>query len=247
MAIKDVLNEKFTIGSIKYLFNSDIRIRINQFYEYDKQLRERIVEIVNSIDENVVTTQSLDNKSFLGSFVGKNAFFAGDARIPRIRSDLTRNTGTIWIPDNINVHTPDGGYNGNIHISKNGNLYFSSPTTGRVHKKILIETDFVGSNSDHGYCKFPNGMIIQWGLIDLTEMNNSENRHTGLVRTFPTAFPNKCFSITCNDRGSATYKIGVAAGDKNNQNQRTHFRVWAKKDDNSWADSGRGSYIAIGF
>lgn len=68
MAIEDILRKQITIDRNKYNFNGDIRIKINDFYKYDKQLRERIIEIANRISQEL--TSKLEEKSMYNSGFG---------------------------------------------------------------------------------------------------------------------------------------------------------------------------------
>ena len=54
---------------------------------------------------------------------------------------------------------------------------------------------FGSSLSNSGYQKLPSGLIIQWGSLSTSNTN-------GTV-TFPTAFPNACFSVVVHDYSSA--------------------------------------------
>lgn len=46
------------------------------------------------------------------------------------------------------------------------------------------------SKSANGYCKFTNGLLIQWGIIT----TNTDNRYSATI-TFPTAFSNTNYSL----------------------------------------------------
>lgn len=51
-------------------------------------------------------------------------------------------------------------------------------------EKLLTDRDFTQNLSGNGWCKLPNGLIMQWGTANGGWVN------------FPIAFPNTCFSVT---------------------------------------------------
>jgi len=63
-------------------------------------------------------------------------------------------------------------------------------------------SQFEGDLSDIGYYKLPNGLIIQWGTVLIS------NGH-GIV-TLPITFPNKFLTVVATDVGDGTHVIGVS-------------------------------------
>jgi hypothetical protein len=53
---------------------------------------------------------------------------------------------------------------------------------------------FTQSFGDNGWCRMPNGFVIQWGRLAL-----SRGEGTGPNITFPIAFPNNCLAVTALD------------------------------------------------
>ena len=90
--------------------------------------------------------------------------------------------------------------NGNQNI--NGTTFFNSsptvpnPTAGsHAANKAYVDSkiasgSFSQSFSSHGWTKFPNGLIIQWGRVLLPK--NEKNR----VQVFPIRFPNAAISVS---------------------------------------------------
>nr|PRM07553.1 hypothetical protein BV005_01728 [Haemophilus influenzae] len=56
-----------------------------------------------------------------------------------------------------------------------------------------IVTQSIAQNlAETGWCKLPNGMILQWGLAVL---NRGYGRTTDTYITFPIRFPSSCFNV----------------------------------------------------
>lgn len=106
--------------------------------------------------------------------------------------------------------------------------------------KSELDGSLKGSN---GYTKLPNGMLLQWGMIDTIDYGTKWNTFT-----YPIAFPNGCFSIvgTANFTGTKAYMISFA---KDLNSPRHKFRVYAG-DPPEGSTSGSYSdlyWIAIGY
>jgi len=98
--------------------------------------------------------------------------------------------------------------------------------------------DFAANLGSTGYQKLPSGLIIQWGLQIQTSDDNGY-----VTYTFPIAFPNMCFSVSCVDNGSACIDYGVT------QITNTDFTAQVRNSDGSIranADCGC-RFIAIGY
>lgn len=74
-----------------------------------------------------------------------------------------------------------------------------------VHDNILIrgsyavrQDDFSASKATNGYCRLPNGMIIQAGRY-------SQNANTLIPIAFPLAFPNLCMGVVTGGTGDMSY------------------------------------------
>ena len=95
---------------------------------------------------------------------------------------------------------------------------------------------FGASIANNGYQKLPSGLIIQWGSLSTSNTN-------GTV-TFPTAFPNACFSVVAHD-----YALIVS------DNSIVRFNLPTKTDVSWLGQSYTGSsttpgswtWIAIGY
>lgn len=96
------------------------------------------------------------------------------------------------------------------------------------------DSDFTQSLSANGWCKLPNGLMIQWGRKYVS--GNQAN----VAQSFPTAFPTACFSVVAQYEGSGTgtgdnFTLGTTAP------TTTTFRVT-----NGVGSSVYFRYIAIG-
>ena len=71
-----------------------------------------------------------------------------------------------------------------LGIKKNGDVYFGTY-----------------SKSTNGYTKLPNGLILQWGVVDFNDQSlsqssyNSNVYYTSETVTFPISFPNQLLSV----------------------------------------------------
>ena len=69
------------------------------------------------------------------------------------------------------------------------------------------DSDFTQSLSADGWCKLPNGLMIQWGrkYVSANAVNSSQ--------TFPTAFSNACFSVLAQvELSSASFQDNCSIG-----------------------------------
>jgi hypothetical protein len=65
-----------------------------------------------------------------------------------------------------------------------------------IHPSDIVAT----SNTTNGYVTLSNGLIMQWGVIAVTTLNNT-------TVTFPIVFPNACFTtFTTNIYAGQTYE-----------------------------------------
>jgi len=120
----------------------------------------------------------------------------------------------------------------------------SVPTTGN-HLTNKTYVDGTSSQSTNGWTRLPNGLIIQWGT-HLTAMAN----YSVQTITFPTPFPNACFTVqitaravTAATNGTATLENGIKL---NGVPTTTNFSVYV-----NWSGSAAGAqvyptWIAIG-
>lgn len=79
-----------------------------------------------------------------------------------------------------------------------------TPATGNRSTQIAtmqkFADEFGASLSTNGYQKLPSGLIIQWGTGTTVPANGTS------TTTFPIAFPNSCFYVTCIGQG---YSQGI--------------------------------------
>ena len=112
--------------------------------------------------------------------------------------------------------------------------WFGSKTSYNLHKSEnpdglnLVPLDFDGSLQENGWTKLPNGLILQWGIIDTEDSLQTYQ--------FPIAFPHGPFAISVQavTLSGNTYKnyFGVSsmtrtgfAGQNDNTTNRQSFLV----------------------
>lgn len=106
--------------------------------------------------------------------------------------------------DNINqVETTEpimGGPNGNANLATRQlaeNLFWLKNKVEGI--PISTATDGFEQNlSQNGYCKLPNGLILQWGFIPLSQMRDihAPSLEKSAVVNLPTAFQHRCLNAT---------------------------------------------------
>ncbi len=170
------------------------------------------------------------------------------------------NSTKLATPRQINGVNFDGSSNITIHdntkVALSGNqtiadikTFTSSPkaptpvasdnstnlATTQFVKNLINSGDFTQSLTPNGYVKFPNGLIIQWGIDRNYDATYSLSPYT---INFPIAFPNACFLVNGNTQTSYT---GPAAS--------VYFAIssWNKTSFTRPGYIGRLTWIAIGY
>ena len=93
-----------------------------------------------------------------------------------------------------------------------------------LNKSVSID-DFSQNLSGNGWCKLPNGLIMQWGISNGGWVN------------FPIAFPHQCFSVIGTPNGGGNYENYIIFNISN-----TRFFHKGKYD----SDANNAKWIAIG-
>lgn len=94
---------------------------------------------------------------------------------------------------------------------------------------------FGTSQGSSGYQKFPNGLILQWGIV-------SVNSTAGSGFNFPTAFPNACVGIVAADGGSGCMVYAF------NNYSKTGATGYARTPSGGALQTGvSGYYYALGY
>ena len=93
---------------------------------------------------------------------------------------------------------------------------------GELGKQLSLS----GSLSEIGWCKLPNGLILQWGKAKGGRVN------------FPIAFPSKCFSVVGTPASGGNYEPYVISAVNN-----TSFYHKGKYE----SDANNSNWIAIGI
>ena len=86
-----------------------------------------------------------------------------------------------------------------------------------------------------GYCKLPNGLLMQWSNGSTVASNGA----TGKLIWFPIAFPNACLQVVATDVGAGCHSLGVSP------ESTSQFRVYARDLNNNFSNTGF-RWIAVG-
>ena len=101
---------------------------------------------------------------------------------------------------------------------------------GELNKKFTLSENL----SETGWCKLPNGMILQWGS------GTSQSSESGALFKFPLAFTKQCFSILATDVGGGTFAYGISP--VNN----AEFKVWSREIVRGKLAAGIFRWLAVG-
>lgn len=97
---------------------------------------------------------------------------------------------------------------------KNNAIYHAGnkPTASDVG--AYAKTQWSYSNTTSGYCKLPNGLILQWGVSSITPSGVSVV--TSLTVAFPISFPNSCRFVNATPRTTVPDKIATSVSNVEN-------------------------------
>lgn len=94
----------------------------------------------------------------------------------------------------------------NFQNGASGNTPLNATNLNKLQENIENSIkSFVGSSEETGYCELPNGLIIQYGIVDL--VNSTSDSSTGgfsQTVTFP-----KPFKSFCNVQLTPMYGNGI--------------------------------------
>lgn len=85
-----------------------------------------------------------------------------------------------------------------------------------------------------GWCKLPNGLIIQWGN------GTGGSTEEGNTLMFPIAFPTQCLAILATDIGAGAFSYGISPI------STTQFKVWGREVVRGELSGGGFRWVAIG-
>ena len=128
-------------------------------------------------------------------------------------------------------------------ISDAGVLRFATATEvsnrSDVSKAINpsnVGQTFGGNLSENGWCRLPNGLILQWGVTSHGDISYTTN----IPVNFNTPFPVSVFSVTANEGGLQPCAINVI-------NKSTIGFTAAVTEFNQNVQSGNINWFAIGY
>ena len=109
-----------------------------------------------------------------------------------------------------------------------------------------VRNSFSGVSAENGWCKLPNGLILQWGKITLPNLTNEK---TG-VCTLPVTFPHAVFSIIIGGVSGSISQDGNSQEGFSITQQTTSNCTWVS----SWEyrnkdafNNAPAQWIAIGY
>lgn len=119
-------------------------------------------------------------------------------------------------------------------------------TIPKKNGEVLLNTDITSSLSNNGWCKLPNGLILQWGNITLPDLTNEQ---TG-VCILPVTFPSAVFSIIIGGvAGSISHDGNTQEGFSITRQTTSNF-TWVSSWDRRYKDAFNNApaqWIAIGY
>ena len=119
-------------------------------------------------------------------------------------------------------------------------------TIPKKNGEVLLNTDITSSLSNNGWCKLPNGLILQWGKITLPDLTNEQ---TG-VCTLPVTFPRAVFAIIMGSvAGSTSHEPGAQEGFSIKMQTTSNFTwvsSWESRNNRAFGNAP-AQWIAIGY
>ena len=119
-------------------------------------------------------------------------------------------------------------------------------TIPKKNGEMLLNTDITSSLSNNGWCKLPNGLILQWGKITLPDLTNEQ---TG-VCTLPVTFPHAVFAIIMGSvAGSTSHGSGAQEGFSIKMQTTSNFTwvsSWESRNKDAF-NNAPAQWIAIGY
>ena len=118
-----------------------------------------------------------------------------------------------------------------IEPTKNNNKQLAQSIIDLAKKHSLSQ---FSQSLESGWCKLPNGLVIQWGS------GTSQSSESGALFKFPLAFTKQCFSILATDVGGGTFAYGLSP--VNN----AEFKVWSREIVRGALAGGGFRWLAVG-
>ena len=223
----------------------------------------------DTIDEDSLIEFNLDDDPAFDVFKGPKAYgFSAlsqdDTTFSNIKfQDTNPNSISQYIFDtntqDVYELNDDGTYDkieNKLPNILSSNKFYKDTKTKQMFYFDGVNFDFINGNqyiwnqvglSENGYIKLPNGLIIQWGYVALSDTSDTVNIYT---INFPITFPNKVFNIQVTSRegtgfdnsGQEFYALTVSSTKMTNES----FDVRILDNSGSSGDVGI-NYIAIGY
>lgn len=235
-----------------------VQLALNNYIPLNKRS-----SAVNSNDENNVATskavKTAYDKGVEAKTAADNANNNANGRVSKSGDTMTGNLGiknSDWSGINLfnlaNKYTrlevsPDSSKELLTIVYRNASDQNQSVVTiPKKNGEVLLNTDITSSLSNNGWCKLPNGLILQWGKITLPDLTNEQ---TG-VCTLPVTFPHAVFAIIMGSvAGSTSHGPGAQEGFSIKMQTTSNF-TWVS----SWESRNNGTFgnapaqwIAIGY
>ena len=242
-----------------------VQLALNNYIPLNKRS-----SAVNSNDENNVATSKAVKMAYDKGIEAKNAAdnaqqsaeaanTNANSRVAKSGDTMTGNLGIKngdWSGINLfnlaNKYTrlevsPDSSKELLTIVYRNAsNQNQSVVTIPKKNGEVLLNTDITSSLSNNGWCKLPNGLILQWGKITLPNLTNEQ---TG-VCTFPVTFPRAVFAIIMGSvAGSTSYGPGAQEGFSIKMQTTSNFTwvsSWESRNNEAFGNAP-AQWIAIGY
>lgn len=115
-------------------------------------------------------------------------------------SGIYCNTGILRTDGNFQVGSSGSTFNcsSSAFTYKGKGIYYAGNEPNAYDVGAYARSEWDSSKATNGYCKFPNGVIVQWGyqLVTVTAANTVMTQDV----TFPIAFPSACRSVQISPR-----------------------------------------------
>ncbi|HSQ90159.1 gp53-like domain-containing protein [Romboutsia sp.] len=192
----------------------------------------------NGIDDNLKV--SLDEQYARKDSINvmSESFYIGDDTSPDYKAyHVNRNSGGFQcqakfgvsnpnIPGVGILYTKDGVEQNAVYLNENAMFVKNGSTTDVGTTTNSFKDIWLGSRSisSTGYCKLPNGMIMQWGNRTLP---NGGTPNTTEEISFPIAFPTQCVHVSADNGRSSNswYDLCMTAVAVSNSAVRLHCKT----------------------
>ena len=149
----------------------------------------------------------IDQLDVSGKYDKTGGVISGDVVVDlslEVKGDATVNR--LFLDDGATMRAEVASYG---FFGANKRIEFTTSTNNYHFDKPIHAPSFFGGNvltAENGYTSLPNGLILQWGVIDTTVIEGGANV------TFPIAFPHACLNVTATRMASVAVSTDADGG-----------------------------------